>query len=557
MATPLNELVRTATAAYLDALDMSNVPPPRQIEAELLEKVNRSITTDNLSRDKRDQLSTLKTLTHSQVADIMLKLHKICRVAPSDKNTDPDLDLLALYMTEGIDAGIYVTSDDTFRAVARQYNYSLTTGEFKEILASLKDAAPRRYRCTDRDLVPVNNGIFDYRTKELKPFDPDIVMLSKSHVDYVPGAVNPVIHNDEDGTDWDVESWMKELSDDPEIVELLWEITGAIIRPNVRWNKMALLYSEKGNNGKGTFCGMLRNVVGPTACASIPLADFGKDFLLEPLARASAVIVDENDVGIFLDKAANVKAVVTCDVISINRKFKTPIAYQFCGFMVQCVNDLPRFKDKSDSIYRRQLVIPFLKNFKGVERRYIKDDYLNRPEVLQYVLHRVLHMDYYVLSEPQAVLDALETFKENNDPIRSFWSEFSDQFVWDLLPFSFLYDLYKSWFSRSNPSGVPVSNKAFVNDIINIVDDDDTWYCADKSAKIRPAGRMDETELLIARYDLTDWTNPGYPGKDPALRSKPMLSASYRGLLRHAGGPALLATGTDDSAFDSAFDTED
>lgn len=34
---------------------------------------------------------------------------------------------------------------------------------------------------------------------------------------------------------------MAELSDDPEVVRLLWEILGAIIRPLVPWNKFGLV----------------------------------------------------------------------------------------------------------------------------------------------------------------------------------------------------------------------------------------------------------------------------------------------------------------------------
>ena len=152
---------------------------------------------------------------------------------------------------------------------------------------------------------------------------------------------------------------MADLSDDPEIVELLWQILGAIIRPHVRWNKSAWLYSETGNNGKGTLCELMRSLCGDGSYAAIPLINFSKDFALEPLTRSTAIIVDENDVGCFIDKAANLKAVITNDVIPINRKFKTPLSYQFYGFMVQCLNEFPRIKDKSDSFYRRQLFIPF------------------------------------------------------------------------------------------------------------------------------------------------------------------------------------------------------
>lgn len=98
---------------------------------------------------------------------------------------------------------------------------------------------------------------------------------------------------------------MQDLFDDSEIVDLMWKILGAIVRPNVPWGKSAWFYSESGNNGKGTLCELMRQLCGENSYAAISLADMGKDFMLEPLIRAVAVIVDENDVGTYIDKAAN------------------------------------------------------------------------------------------------------------------------------------------------------------------------------------------------------------------------------------------------------------
>jgi putative DNA primase/helicase len=293
----------------------------------------------------------------------------------------------------------------------------------------------------------------------------------------------------------------------------------------------------------------MRNLVGAASFASIPIADFGKEFMLEPLTRASAILVDENDVGTFIDKAANLKAIITNDVISINRKHKTPIAYQFWGFMVQCLNEFPRIKDKSESFYRRQLFVPFTKCFTGAEKRYIKDDYVGREDVLQYVLHRVLHMDYYVLSEPEATQLILEEYKGFNDPVRSFWEEFQDAFVWDLLPFPFLYDLYKAWFAKTNPSGSPIGRNVFINDLVAIARKSTEWHCADKTAKVRPKACMDAPEPLIARFDLKDWMNQSYTGTDLLRKCKVSpLAANYRGLQRHVGTAPAGVTLVKDAA---------
>lgn len=444
-----------------------------------------------------------------------------------------------MYMDDGPSRGIYVTDDEIFRTVMRQYNYTMRTNDFKEAVAILRNIVPRRTRCREPNLIAVNNGIFDYDTKTLMPFTPELVFLTKSGVDYVDNPVNPIIHNPDDGTDWDMETWMSELSDDPEVVELLWQILGAIIRPLVPWNKSAWFYSEKGNNGKGTLCELMRQLCGENAYAAIKLSDMSTDFLLEPLLHASAIITDENDVGVYIDKAANLKSIVTGDVIQVNRKFKTPVAYQFFGFMVQCFNEMPRIRDKSDSFFRRQLFIPFSKCFTGIERKYIKRDYLHRPEVLQYVLWRVLNMNYYELSEPEVCKLALEEYKEFNDPVRQFAEDVLPEAKWDLLPFAMLYDAYKVWFRQNVPSGTIQSRNSFIADLIAAIQSNPEWECEDRRRQVRGANRMECFEPLIDIYELTDWMNPRYANSGaatPEQRCTPLAGQyakmKFRGLVR-------------------------
>lgn len=536
MARTLNETIRICTDTYLDQINVDNPPEPSEIEAELVTAVKDACMLENQTRPKGDMLTAPKKLCSSQIASIMLKLYHIVRIKCGGANADPSYDLLSIYVDSGVDEGIYVTDDDVFKRIAVQYNYSITSRELKDVMEMIMLNAPRVSKTIDRDLIAVNNGIFHYDTKELEPFSPDYIFCVKSKVDYNPFATNIVIHNDDDGTDWDVESWMKELSDDPEVVDVLWEILSAIIRPHVRWNKSAWLYSNTGNNGKGTLCELMRSLCGDGSYAAIPLVDFGKDFALEPLTRATAIIVDENDVGTFIDKAANLKAVITNDVIPINRKFKMPISYQFYGFMVQCLNEFPRIKDRSDSFYRRQLFIPFDKCFTGKERKYIKTDYLHRSEVLEYVLYRVLNMNFYSLSEPDSCRTALEEYKDYNDPVRQFLDEMMPQFQWDLVPFSFLYELYKAWFKKNSPSGSVQGRNTFITDVLNILGNYPDWYCQGRTIPIRPGNKMLKSEKLIAEYGLADWVNPSYKGGDIDQMCKPRLKSTYNGLLRYTSG---------------------
>ena len=538
MIPPINQLISDEVELFF-ATQHQETLSAHDVEFHLLNRINNRLISENTQYGLKGSRAyqTLRTLTPAVIADCMLKRNRIVRIMLSEKNTDPNYDVLAVYMEHGPDTGIYITDEVSIRVLAREYNYSISPRELDHVIDTLTDNAPRVMVSTNRDLIAVNNGIFDYKTKTLLPFTPEIVFTAKSAVNYNENAANHVIHNDADGTDWDIESWMADLNDDPEIVALLWEILSAIIRPNVAWDKTAWFLSEVGNNGKGTLLTLMRNLCGERAWTSIPVADFGKDFHLEPLIRTNAVLVDENDVGEYVDRAANLKAVITNDVILINRKNKTPIAYQFRGFMVQCVNDTPRFRDKSGSLYRRQLIIPFDKSFTGAERKYIKQDYMHRTEVLEYVLYRVLSGNLYELSEPAAVKAALHQYKIENDPVRAFAEEFLDRVVWDLLPWRFLYALYRAWLTKDQPSNPPLGYNKFIKHLTLILQEavgegeGYGWFVT--PAAVRTKNRILGEEPLAVEYNLDQWFDiQPVNGSIRKVGTPHNIPISTRGLLR-------------------------
>lgn len=403
MPSVRGEIIRQVTEEYL-ATTKGKDPNTQSAEVQgaILDEIGARIDAENAIRPSGMKWRIPEKLLPEQVAMVIACRHPVALISTAGENSNKEFSLLALYQESGENEGLYDTSDEVIDRLASKYCFGITDFELKEVKRNLRLIVPTKIPTADKNLIAVNNGIFDYDQKQLLPFSPNYVFTRKSRIDYKDTAQNIVIHNQEDNTDWDIESWMDDLFDDSEIADLMWKILGAVIRPNVPWGKSVWFYSETGNNGKGTLCELMRQLCGKDSYASIPLSDMGKDFMLEPLIRAIAIIVDENDVGIYIDKAANFKAIITGDGIQINRKFKTPIAFQFHGFMVQCLNEMPRIKDKSDSFYRRQLFVPFKKCFTGAERKYIKQDYLHRRDVLEYVLYKVLNMNYYGLSVPKA-----------------------------------------------------------------------------------------------------------------------------------------------------------
>lgn len=539
MANTRSEIIREIVKDYLEQLKQQPgyVPDPPMIQADIVALVNRNIEIENNQKPSGQKWRFMDQLGPEIVAEILCQLYPIINLSFNDEARTREYAALAIYQAEGPETGVYTTDPNPLYTLIRAYNYQFRKKDVEDCMYHLKMMAPLRYRNSARNLIAVNNGIFDYDTKTLHGFSPDLVFTSKCQVDYVPNAVNPVITNPQDGTTWDIETWMNELFDDLSLTDLAWQIIGANIRPNVQWNKCAWFYSTTGENGKGTLCELMRQLAGPGTYASIPISNFSKDFLLEPLLRASSIICDENDVGIFVDKSANLKAVITNDPIQMNRKHLTPLTFKFKGFMVQCLNELPRVKDRSDSFTRRFLIIRFAKCFTGAARKYIKEDYVRRKDVLEYVLYRVLHMNYYKLDEPVSCILAMNEYKEYNDPVRQFAAEVLPLCQWDLVPYTFLYDLFTAWFKQTTPAGTLIGRNKFISDLQMVILDSDEWTVPPGNLPVRPSNRMSKPEPLIKTYNLTAWMNQAYTGGKDEIRLVPNpLKQSYKGLVRNNAG---------------------
>ena len=546
--TSKDTIVERATSEYLALTEGAEISL-RQTRDGLLRHINNAIAAEAAARHAKmaraPQLTTLDTLDELTTVRVLLSRERIVSITLSD-DVHSDATVLGIYQHEGENEGLYLVADTPLAQLATQLKPSLTGRQIDSVLSLLRAHAPVVGRTRDARLSPVANGVYDNEAQELLPFSPDMVFLTKSPYPYDSTAENPV-YDDYGHGPWDFDSWLAELSDDEGVPELLWEIISATLRPNVRWDKAAFLHSSRGNNGKGTFCQVLRQAVGPAGHASIPIARFSKPFALTALTHATAIITDENGVGAFAQDLSDFKSVVTGDAFMLDRKHKDPITARFSGMVVQCVNDFPKSRDKSASYTRRQLFVPFRKWFGGDERKYIKSDYLRRPETMRYVVRRALEMTHTELSEPEACRELLAQFQRENNPVRDFWQEHEDEFVWDLLPTAFLFDMFVAWFRASHPSGTPLNRNEFSNQLEDMLADDPGWDYSDPRKKHRIGKHMAVPEPLIAKYDLDNWRNSTYSGKDPKRigvfdRPTPNYRGVRRGQLPQAPAPVPLSS---------------
>ena len=538
-AYPRDGLIREATLIFLNNLNKTQ--PPSDIEGlktDLIDGINDNISMYNACVYSKDRkFKCISTLPGFVIVEIMLYFRLVVNIHLNGGSYEP-----AVYCDSGKNEGLYTIEQEALRNAIVPYNWDMSEQNFKEIITKLRSRAPKLELTKDKDLIAVNNGVFDYSSKQLLRFSPEMIFLSKSRVNYNPKARNITIKNP-DGTDWNVENWMQSLSSDPEIVELLWQLLGAVIRPNVPWNKSAWMYAASGNNGKGTLCELMRNLCGEGSCESIKISQFSNDVFLDKLIQISAVINDENQPGAYVEVADNLKCAITGDPITINRKYLSKLKFTFRGMIVQCFNEFPKLRDRTPSLLRRLLIIPMESCFEGCERKYIKEDYIKCDDALEYVMFKVLNMNYYELSVPQACKDALAEYQEFNDPVVEFWNEFKSEFVWDLLPYEFLYALYKAWHAKFYPSGKVLGKGSFCSDIRTAIRNNMDWEARENP--VTTGTKIDKGEPLIGEYNLTDWQDHTYSGLDPDKKFRPNpLKTSYRGLVRVAS--IITCGGTED-----------
>jgi putative DNA primase/helicase len=543
-------LVQQVVSKYLAAVANDPLETLGNIRDALLRRINGVLALENKGRkdsfSSSSPLPKVTVLDELTVATVLLARRHIVAVDLSEGKAD-DMTLLAMYEESGDNEGVYVTSESKIKALASELKPSMTARSIDSVCARLRIHAPVVVRTIEPHLIPVANGVFDHARQTLRPFFPDWVFLSKSPVEYDSNAKSPVIIMP-DGEEWRVETWIHSLSDDKGVPALLWEVISAAMRSNAPWGKALWFTAERGNNGKGTLLQLLRNLIGPKACASVKFLDFGHEFKMEALAYARVNLVDENGVGAFAERIEDWKAIVTGDVFTLNRKHKTPVAMRFHGIDIQCFNSkTPRTKDKTDSLYRRVLIIPFTKWFGGDERKYIKREYLQREDVLRYVLKRALEMQHTELSNPEACQIAMNEYQGNNNLLLSFWREFENQLVWDLVPFRFLHALYCEWYRKTNPSGDPEGYNALVSFLREHLAGSPVWEHKG-SVDVRPKAGMDEPEPLITEYNLKDWMNLSYTGHDLLKRSiHSPQKVNYKGLVRRTTNlPSALSALDDD-----------
>ena len=460
-----------------------------------------------------------------EYALLLLNILPLAIITPASKYGEPaNLKEPMVYIYDFDEAsptyGLYVPAqklliDIIYKAAPHEDVYF-----HRRIYKTMLQTIPEVRETSDVNRIFVKNGIYNKETNQLEEFSKDEYRLAKIQTNYNPQAVSPTIPMPDD-LDWTFDSWLDELVDhDPDRVTQMWQVITAALNPGRVYNKCVIFYSRQGNNGKGTLGQVLKNIIGDGLYSSVNIKNFGVRFRTQQLLGKILNIADENPVGAYIDATDEFKAAITGDDIQIEAKGKDAYPMQVRMLNIQMMNGTLLTKDKSDSIYRRLLIIPFTHTFTGNERPYIKHDYMNRKEVKEYILKRALEApivtEFIVTNENE---DALYQTKLENNSVTEFLDEFLPQFKWNVLPTKFLYELYKAWMATDNLTGKPVKKSVFIEYAGDFFKQLPDWKVRlAQNDKIVINSRMDADEPLITEYNLTAYMDPNYRGTDPKLQ---------------------------------------
>lgn len=497
-------------------------------------RAGRMTTTLDASKFKMQQ-NEIALLVHTYLPIIRLKL-------TNDAKTSD----LAVFNYFGNNAGTYQFDTSLIDDLIYILQPNVSISALKSYRNAIASLAEHKTEDKNKNLIVVGNGIYNKLSRELVPFNPSYITTTKIATNYNPNAQLVTIHNDDDNTDWDVESWLKDLagnlsnSFDNDTYQLFWQIIAGVVNPDQVNAKAVFFYSSVGNNGKGSYGQLLKNLVGQDNYSSLPIPAFKHEYLKEKLLGKTLNIADENPVDVYVDDVQDFKAMITGDDIMINRKHEKPIVARIKTINIQMLNGLPKTRDKSDSFYRRLIIVPFLYSFtNNGERPYIKHDYMYRSEILEYVLKKALEMpSFSEFVTPARSAQALMQYKEDNNSALEFWNEFEWQFRWDFIPPAFLYDLYVAWFQEEHGGehSSCFSKKTFLAHLQNHLQNDPIWeFKATRAACPNPlqvSGRMDADEPLITQFNLTRFMDTSYKGSDPALKRAFARTERGRGIIR-------------------------
>ena len=324
----------------------------------------------------------------------------------------------------------------------------LKTTQWKELLSQLEVYAEK---ITHDDFnVRIRNGII---------VDDTVVNMD---IGFTPFYLD--VKYDENAYDKYVDDFINFIANGDKVIRnLIEEILGHTIMINNFPHKIFVL-SGSGNNGKSTFVEML-TAFANNLSSHIDITGFEDGTQVVSLIGKIINIADDIDPN-YLEKTKVLKTMASGNTITARAIYSQPVTIKNTATLVFTCNEVPVFKDKTEGIKRRLIIIPF--ENKVVNKIYDLDKLLSSENAKSYILrlaldgvNRILtnHME---LSKSKKVEDTLREYYIESDSVLGFLEEYEGEI--DNTPTIELYNMYDFYCIQNNIK--PQSKNKFTRAIL-------------------------------------------------------------------------------------------
>lgn len=365
------------------------------------------------------------------------------------------------------------TSGTYTRNLRELYRYlsffepSLTKAKADNIIFLLTARAKYNHHHDDGKYIAANNGLINLKTKKLEGFTPLHPVFTKVATNYNPDAKCPNING------WSVDKMFDQLAcGDKDEVKLFWQIINDALNGNrTRGKAFFLVGNVHGNNGKGTFQALIENLVGDDNYGNLKIDEFEKRFSLSVLDGKTVCIGDDVQSG-YINNSSNFNSIVTGDPVNIELKKKPIYKTTLHCTIIQSCNTMPTFAKKGGTM-RRLILVPFDAQFTDkTENKAIKEQYLKRADVLEYVLNKAINQpDFDKFIEPKRSKALKDEFEADNNSAVGFLKDIFEPGHFERIPVSLLYQWYLNYCSKNGFTPIK-KPKRFTKYFLELLGDD-------------------------------------------------------------------------------------
>lgn len=221
----------------------------------------------------------------------------------------------------------------------------------------------------------------------------------------------------------------KSLQGDINRISILQEWAGYCLTPDTSYQKFLAMEGE-GGNGKSVFMAGLQAMLGAENCSHIGLERFAGDSFDagETFGKLVNICADVGEI----DKLAegNLKSFTSGDVMSFKRKFLGNLTAKPTARLILSFNNRPRFSDRSQGVWRRMLLIPWLVQIKPTERVLGMDsaEWWQQTGELPGIFNWALKGLYRLRMQKQfshsdLVSEAIQDYQDEANPVRTYLKE--------------------------------------------------------------------------------------------------------------------------------------